>query len=343
MNDNTVSVIIPTYNSSRFIEKTLRSVFAQSYCPKELIVVDDASTDETCMIVEAMAVQSPFPLRLIRRRNGSGGPAVPLNEGCFAALGDWLSLLDHDDLMLPHKLELQMEAIEKTSSNFCFSNYETIDSTGKLSEGLRFEQLQKLESLPKHSIGAIPLSREFFLQEQVIDSGLVQSCSNLVFSRSLLGSVGGFSAEDSAIADYVFKLKITPLVKAIYVPKVLFQKRCHDMNLFDSSDTARLRSRIRRIGFSAVCSNPQLGNSKEFRRRWHEELIKNAYLNRCRLSFIESLSEYYCAWRYTGISSKLMAHIIKWPVGAFLDIWPHALTKLNLPFALDHNDKEEKK
>ena len=76
-------------------------------------MVDDASTDETPSIMEAMAAESPVPLRLIRLPKNTGGPATPMNVGIEAAQGEYIALLDHDDLMLPEKLAIQAAVLDQ--------------------------------------------------------------------------------------------------------------------------------------------------------------------------------------------------------------------------------------
>ena len=87
-----ISVIIPLYNKAHEIERTLRSVAAQSVQPKEIIVVDDGSTDGSAEVVERMAL----PLvRLVRQRNA--GVSAARNKAMSQAQGEWVALLDGDD------------------------------------------------------------------------------------------------------------------------------------------------------------------------------------------------------------------------------------------------------
>ncbi|WLD12410.1 glycosyltransferase [Planctellipticum variicoloris] len=93
-----ISVIIPTYNGSRFIADALRSVFSQTYLPCEIIVVDDCSTDDTLQVVEGLKSESPVPLRVMKLEKNSGGPCRPINVGVDAAVGELISVLDQDDI-----------------------------------------------------------------------------------------------------------------------------------------------------------------------------------------------------------------------------------------------------
>ncbi len=97
-----VSVIIPAYNSERFIRETLDSVLRQTYKRLEIIVVDDGSTDNTAGCVEGYHSS----VRFFRQENAGVGSAR--SAGFRAASGDYIAFLDHDDIWLPEKLEIQL-------------------------------------------------------------------------------------------------------------------------------------------------------------------------------------------------------------------------------------------
>ncbi len=99
-----VSVVIAAYNGARTIEETLASCLDQSHPPAEVIVVDDASTDDTAVRVERL-LSSPIPLRLLRRHRNSGSPPAPYNQGITAATSPVVALLDQDDVWHRDKLK----------------------------------------------------------------------------------------------------------------------------------------------------------------------------------------------------------------------------------------------
>jgi glycosyltransferase involved in cell wall biosynthesis len=102
----TVTVVTPCYNGSPFLRETLESVLGQTYPVKEIIVIDDGSTDDSAAIAESFGP----PVRVIRQENQ--GESVARNRGIEEAHGDWIAFLDADDLWKPHKLERQIAAIE---------------------------------------------------------------------------------------------------------------------------------------------------------------------------------------------------------------------------------------
>lgn len=102
-----VSVIIPTYNRGYIIGKTIESVFAQSYSPLELIIVDDGSTDDTRAVIEKYGTK----IRYIYQKNT--GLAAARNTGLLAAEGEFIAFQDSDDVWLPWKLEAQVAIMQK--------------------------------------------------------------------------------------------------------------------------------------------------------------------------------------------------------------------------------------
>jgi glycosyltransferase involved in cell wall biosynthesis len=112
-----VSVIMPAYNSARFLAESVRSVQAQTFGGWELIVVDDGSTDDTAAVARQLAGADPR-LRYLRRENG--GQAAARNTGLRAARGDLVAFLDSDDLWLPGKLEAQLAVLEEAGADLVY-------------------------------------------------------------------------------------------------------------------------------------------------------------------------------------------------------------------------------
>jgi glycosyltransferase involved in cell wall biosynthesis len=98
-----VSIVIPAYNAGSYITETLDSVLSQTYPAREIIVVDDGSTDDTQRRIEPYLRH----LRYLRQPNGGEGKAR--NTGLRAATGDYIALLDADDLWVPEYLEVQLD------------------------------------------------------------------------------------------------------------------------------------------------------------------------------------------------------------------------------------------
>jgi glycosyltransferase involved in cell wall biosynthesis len=110
--NSSVSVVIPTFNGSAFIGDALESACQQSLPPREVIVVDDASTDDTCDVVRSFQKETSLPVQLVERQTNSGCPGVPICVGVKAARGDLIAVLDQDDVHLPRTLQEHQEALQ---------------------------------------------------------------------------------------------------------------------------------------------------------------------------------------------------------------------------------------
>ncbi|MBF0587632.1 MAG: glycosyltransferase family 2 protein [Magnetococcales bacterium] len=138
-----VSVIMPMFNAATFVEASIRSIQAQGYRHWELLVVDNASTDESPARVVQMA-EADGRIQLIRRQVNSGGPAAPRNDGIRGARGRYITFLDADDLWHPDKLQKQVAHMELHSATFmCFGKM-VVDSEGVLYAHGRQSELGEL-------------------------------------------------------------------------------------------------------------------------------------------------------------------------------------------------------
>lgn len=125
MNNLLVSIITPSYNSSKFISQTIDSVLAQTYQNWEMIIVDDASTDNSINIVQEYC-KKDSRIKLIKLEKNSGA-AVTRNRAIQEAKGRWIAFLDSDDLWLPEKLEKQLKFM--VDNNYAFSYHEYTEMT----------------------------------------------------------------------------------------------------------------------------------------------------------------------------------------------------------------------
>jgi hypothetical protein len=105
-----VSVILPTHNRYETLPRAIRSVLSQTHQSLELIIVDDASTDDTKELVESVA----DPRNSYVRRDTRGGPGAARNTGIRAARADILAFQDSDDEWTPNKLEMQLSIFERS-------------------------------------------------------------------------------------------------------------------------------------------------------------------------------------------------------------------------------------
>lgn len=123
MND-LVSIVMPSYNTGRFIKETIESVLAQTYPVWELIIVDDCSTDNTDDVFSQYLADER--IHYIKNDVNSGA-AVSRNRALREAKGKWIAFLDSDDLWEPDKLKKQISFMKENGYYFSYTNYIEID------------------------------------------------------------------------------------------------------------------------------------------------------------------------------------------------------------------------
>ena len=123
MNYGLVSIIMPSYNTAKFIAETIESVLLQSYANWELIIVDDCSSDNTDEIV---CRYTDRRISYVKNDTNSGA-AVSRNRGLRLAKGEWIAFLDSDDIWHRDKLKSQLEFMSKHDYTFSYTKYHEID------------------------------------------------------------------------------------------------------------------------------------------------------------------------------------------------------------------------
>jgi cellulose synthase/poly-beta-1,6-N-acetylglucosamine synthase-like glycosyltransferase len=112
----TISVVIALYNKQDYIEATIRSVFAQTQPPDEIVIADDGSTDESVARIHALGDPR---VRIVRTERAGSGPSIARNTAIQAAQGTWIAILDADDLWEPDYIETMAECLQQTPAAIC--------------------------------------------------------------------------------------------------------------------------------------------------------------------------------------------------------------------------------
>lgn len=123
MIDGLVSIIMPSWNTGRYIAESIQSVLNQTYRNWELIIVDDCSMDNTDQVVTAFRDDR---IRYLHNKHNSGA-ALTRNYALREARGEWIAFLDSDDLWTPKKLEHQIGFMRENGYVLSYTEYEKID------------------------------------------------------------------------------------------------------------------------------------------------------------------------------------------------------------------------
>ncbi len=233
----TVSVVIPTYNAASWIAEALGSVFDQTLQPIDIIVVDDASTDATTDRVAAASVTSPVPVHLIRLDSNTGSPAPTLNAGVAAARGDFIAVLDHDDVFLPTKLEHQARVLmddPRIALVFSlFGEYGTANpARDRVQASLRVRRIRR--RMQRHT-GYYRCDGPIALEEFARSINYVGGFPGFLFRRSAWEQKGGFDERLMIASDYEFLCWLCTQGTVGFVPELHYRKREHGDNLTRAS------------------------------------------------------------------------------------------------------------
>ncbi|MEM9806217.1 MAG: glycosyltransferase [Cyanobacteria bacterium P01_D01_bin.56] len=197
----TVSVVIPLYNAEKTIRTTLDSVLNQTFSDLELIVIDDGSTDSSLEIVNTY---SDNRLRVFSFDNS--GAAAARNQGIARAIGDYIALLDADDVWTPDKLADQLEMFkENPKAGLVYSWSDYIDADGNpVCSGKRVITSTNLEAT----------------YGKLLVSNFLENGSTPLIPKDVLIDVGGFDESLNSSQDLDLYLKIAAKYSFATVPKV---------------------------------------------------------------------------------------------------------------------------
>lgn len=142
MTADLISVIVPTYKGARYLPAALESLFQQTHKPLEIIVINDGSPDDT------EAVLAPFMHRIVYRKQENQGTAAARNHGLRLAQGQWGALLDHDDVCMPNRLELQLQALQRRPDAIaCFTGHWLFEGDRRIRDYRGNPESEKFDAL----------------------------------------------------------------------------------------------------------------------------------------------------------------------------------------------------
>ncbi len=128
-----VSIIVPVYRAQAYIAETIAMVRKQTYHDWELILVDDASPDDSAKLIQEMIDEKSTETKRIRliRKEKNEGAAKARNTGIALAQGRYIAFLDADDIWFPDKLEKELAFMKQKHAGFAFTAYEFGDENAK--------------------------------------------------------------------------------------------------------------------------------------------------------------------------------------------------------------------
>lgn len=243
-NSPLVSIVVVTYNSSKYITETLDSIAKQTYNNIEVIISDDFSTDNTTELCENWLSlnKGNFVRGILLKSDRNTGISANLNRGYNACLGEWVKSIAGDDLLLPNAIDDNIKFVQKfPEAKFVFSDRK--EFTDLAHEKMRILTSQKYSRNYFYTLS--PTDQYWDL---VIRNVCIFSCTAFINKDAFL-KVGGYDETIPMLEDYPMWIKCTKSgYKMYYFPKqtVLYRvhqesvshgmgQKKHNVTLFDKS------------------------------------------------------------------------------------------------------------
>ena len=200
-----ISVIIPVFNGEKYIDAAIESVLMQDYCNKEIIIIDDGSTDNTASIVKK------YPVRYCYQENKGAGAAR--NTGVRNAFGTHFAFLDHDDLWMPSKLTVQMQLWQTSCDDPLIFGMVEQFICSQLSPEEKNKIVLKEPILPGYAAGTIFLSKKRFYE-------------------------AGFFSEEKNVGEFIAWYACAGFISApkILASEIILKRRLHTTNMSRQND-----------------------------------------------------------------------------------------------------------
>jgi teichuronic acid biosynthesis glycosyltransferase TuaG len=225
-----VSVVMPSYNHEEFVSQSIESVLGQDFDDFELIIVDDASTDQSRQIIQKYAAEDSRIRVILHEANR--GISKTLNDGTEAAEGNFIAIIASDDVWARDKLTKQLAVTASNENLIVWSEGEVIDHKGQ-PVGKSFSEITEAVSRKK--------SGDIF--EELLRRNYIFA-STLLYKRMNLGEIR-YDESLMYLNDYKFVLDLARKYEFYYIAEPLAQYRVHWKNTISGSDPEAEKRRRR--------------------------------------------------------------------------------------------------
>lgn len=263
-----VSVIIPTHKRPFFLPRAISSVLAQTYQDWEMIVVDDASNDETGAIVKSF---SDPRIQYLYHEVAKGGSAAR-NTGILKGQGKFLAFLDDDDEWFPHKLQCQVDLLERSPSKV----------------GVVFAGCKKIEQSSGSVLGTHIPTMKGDLSKELLLHNSVGSTSSVLLKRECLQQVGLFDETLPSGQDYDLWIRISKAWHFTCVSEILFHYYIHEGQITNNPEAI---SRGVELLFHKLDQNKNILKSNNCQRYFYAGMLYclKGELTQGRKSFVKAI------------------------------------------------------
>lgn len=284
-----ISAIIPAYNGvTRYLSQAIDSVLAQTYRDRELIVVDDASSDDTGRLVLR------FPQARYFRRADNGGQAAARNDGARLASGEFLAFLDQDDLWEPTFLEEALASLEQAP-----------EAAVVHADGYQVNERNEIleyDGAMKHTASITQLLR----------GGHDVATSGSLFRKRCFDAVGGYDPELPVWEDIDLAIRLSEQYPLLHLARPLYRHRLYGHNVSRDIPSERaLFGRRRFLEKHAPSCKPGSPEARALARDWAHYYgdLGKARLREGRLR--EARQALWLAVKYEPFNHKSLLRLIR--------------------------------
>ena len=218
MND-TITIIIPAYNKVDYISQTIESALNQTYPNYEILIVDDASSDGTELVIKKYLSDK---VRYIRHERNLG-PSITYNDGIRMSNSEYVTILDNDDILLPNHLELIMQEFKKDEHlDVVFSRLAVIDENNNC-----LNKIQEPPFADKYKL----LNILFYIENKIPSPGIA-------FRKSLFNKIAMFNPNLILMHDYDLNIRcmMHGEIAVLPEPTVLYRRFSNNRNLSSNNN-----------------------------------------------------------------------------------------------------------
>ena len=229
-----ISVVIPVYNRATLVGRAVRSVLDQTFSDREILVVDDGSTDGTPDLV-----RREFGSQItLLEQSANNGVSSARNRGIRESKGEWLALLDSDDEWLPTKLEKQTKALRQSQLSISHTDEMWIRNGVRVNPHKRHQKF----------------GGDIFLKSLPL---CAMSPSSILFHRDVISKMGFFDETLPACEDYDLFLRVTLHYPVCYVDEKLVAKYGGHADQLSRAHPAMDRFRVQTLN-KLLIENPEM-------------------------------------------------------------------------------------
>lgn len=210
--DPKVSVIMPIYNTERYLETAIRSILQQNFTDFELIAVDDGSTDRSGAILDWLAAEDA---RIVVLRQTNQGVTKALNAGLAVARGDYIARMDSDDIARSDRFTRQVAELDERPNIVALgTQFSLIDPDGRTLKNM---------AMPLHHAD---------LDARLFDRQVLSICHPSAMMRaSVLKKIGGYNEDFSSAQDIDLFLRLAEVGELANLEDVLMSYRIHTKSM----------------------------------------------------------------------------------------------------------------